>query len=138
MKTSRPQAEDLLVIARQEMLDTLMPEVSGALKYQVLITANAMRISAREISDGAATEQQAEAAIARFYSGRTPDHVGQPDEEALAGEIRDRQLRGEDPDLYQLLLSLTEGKLRISNPKYLKKAPEKAPEKVPEELSKNR
>lgn len=120
MKTSRPDAGALLATARQELLDTVLPEVSGALKYQVLMTANAIKIAAREIETGASTEQRILDSIGKLYAELLPDHAGNTDEQALADDIRNRRLPTEDERLYDLLLAITRNKLQISNPKYLK------------------
>jgi hypothetical protein len=120
MNTSRPEAGALLAIARQELLDTLLPEVSGALKYQVLMTANAMKIAAREIEDGAATEQQIQGGIRKLYAGLLPENADSADEQSLADDIRQLRLPTDNERLYDLLLDITRAKLQISNPKYLK------------------
>lgn len=120
MNTSRPEAGALLAIARQELLDTLLPEVSGALKYQVLMTANAMKIAAREIEAGAATEQQVQGDIRKLYARLLPENADNADEQSLADDIRQRRLPTDDERLYHLLLDITRAKLQISNPKYLK------------------
>lgn len=120
MKTSRPEAGALLATARQELLDTVLPEVSGALKYQVLMTANAMKIAAREIEAGASTEQRTRDSIRKLYLELLPDHADNADEQSLADDIRNRRLPTEDARLYDLLLAITRDKLQISNPKYLK------------------
>ncbi len=120
MNTSRPEAGALLAIARQELLDTLLPEVSGALKYQVLMTANAMKIAAREIEAGAATEQQVQGDIRKLYARLLPENADNADEQSLADDIHQRRLPTDDERLYHLLLDITRAKLQISNPKYLK------------------
>lgn len=119
MKTTRPEAANLLATARQELLDALLPEVSGALKYQVLMTANAMKIAGREIEAGASTEQRALADIRELYRKRLPDQANNANEQSLADDIRHRRLAHDDEQVYNLLLSITQSKLRISNPKYL-------------------
>lgn len=119
MKTTRPEAANLLATARQELLDTLLPEVSGALKYQVLMTANAMKIAGREIEAGASTEQQALTDIRELYRQWLPDQADNADEQSLADDIRHRRLAHDDEQVYSLLLCITQSKLRISNPKYL-------------------
>ncbi|MEX0605837.1 MAG: DUF6285 domain-containing protein [Marinobacter sp.] len=120
MKTARPEAGDLLAIARQELLDTLLPEVSGALKYQVLMTANAMKIAGREIDAGESTEKQSLASIRTLYADLLPESANNADEHTLADDIRHRKLANDHEQLYDLLLGITRSKLLISNPKYLK------------------
>ena len=120
MKTSRPEAGALLATARQELLDTLLPEVSGALKYQVLMTANAMKIAAREIEAGTSTEQRTRDSIHNLYLELIPETADNADEQSLADDIRNRRLPTENEKLYDLLLAITRDKLQISNPKYLK------------------
>ena len=119
MKTSHPEAEDLLAVARQELLNTLLPEVSGALKYQVLMTANAMKIAGHEIEIGESTEQQTLAGIRGLYAELLPEDADDADEQSLADDIRHRRLANNDEQLYHLLLDITRSKLLISNPKYL-------------------
>jgi hypothetical protein len=120
MKTSRPEAGDLLATARQELLDTLLPEVSGALKYQVLMSANAMKIAGREIEAGVSTEQQALDGIRRLYAELLPESADNANEQSLADDIRRRRLANDNAQLYELLMNITRSKLLISNPKYLK------------------
>ncbi len=120
MNTSRPEAGALLAIARQELLDAVLPEVSEALKYQILMTANAMKIAAREIEAGAATEQQVQGSIRKLYAALLSGNEGNADEQSLADDIRQRRLPADDERLYDLLLDITRAKLQISNPKYLK------------------
>ena len=119
MKTSHPEAGDLLAIARQELLNTLLPEVSGSLKYQVLMTANAMKIAGREIENGDSTEQQTLASIRGFYAEVLPENADDADERLLADDIRCRRLADNHPQLYQLMLNITKSRLLISNAKYL-------------------
>ena len=120
MKTSRPEAGDLLATARQELLDTLLPEVSGALKYQVLMSANATKIAGREIEAGVSTEQQALDGIRRLYAELLPESADNANEQSLADDIRRRRLANDNAQLYELLMNITRSKLLISNPKYLK------------------
>lgn len=123
MKTSAPEAEELLTIARQELLGELLPAVDSGLKYQVLMIANAMNIARREITEGPSTEQRAGEAIKGFYQAHAPQQAEQADESQLAADIRARRFTAQGDQLHELLLTLTRGKLQISNPKYARGAP---------------
>lgn len=134
MIRAAPDAAELLAIARQELLAEVLPALDDDLRYQVLMIANGMKIAQREITEGPAIEERARNDIASFYQALAPDHVpidptDPTDEVRLAADIRERRIPGSDqrlPDqrLHRLLLSLTRGKLEVSNPKYLKQAPE--------------
>lgn len=49
---TRPDARELLDIARQTLLHELLPALPGELRYQTLMVANAMAIAAREYQAG--------------------------------------------------------------------------------------
>jgi len=49
---TRPDARELLVIARQTLLHDLLPALPDELRYQTLMVANAMAIAARECEAG--------------------------------------------------------------------------------------
>lgn len=119
MTTPRPDAAELLIIARQELLSQILPEVDESLKYQVLMIANAMKIANRELTAGSTIEHQSHEALAQFYRSRAPEHADNANEQQLADDLRNRRFEDDSNGLHQLLLTLTENKLTLSNPKYL-------------------
>lgn len=116
----RPDARELLAIARQTLQDELLPQLPGSLRYQVLMVANAMAIAARECRDGEA----ADAAEAQLLAA-LPD-AGEASltdaRQALCQAIR--QGRFDEPgtdqeQLFAALSAITRARLSISNPKGL-------------------
>ncbi|WP_166266698.1 DUF6285 domain-containing protein [Marinobacter caseinilyticus] len=120
MTTPRPNAAELLTIARQELLDTVLPEVDESLKYQILMIANAMKIANRELTDDHSTDHEAQSALDQFYQTHAPQRAEAACEQQLADDLRQRRF-DDDDSVHRLLLTLTEHKLNLSNPKYLGK-----------------
>lgn len=122
-----PKADELLRTARQTLLEDLLPALPPERKYQGLMIANVMAISARELEAGdlvCAKQLQrletlcgAEApAVAGLSAGERLAFL----EETLVREIR----RGRFDDdsgapLRSILMVLTRARLGISNPRYL-------------------
>ncbi|MGE4369086.1 MAG: DUF6285 domain-containing protein [Burkholderiaceae bacterium] len=119
---NRPAGSELLTIARRTLLDDLLPALPKDQHYSALMVANAMAIALRELQ---AAEQQPTGVPAELQ--RFLDDIGAPDsassqdgEQVLARFIRERRIAQEHmPRLHELLLSVTQGKLALSNPKYL-------------------
>jgi hypothetical protein len=114
----RPDATELLAIARQTLLDELLPQLPGSLRYQALMVANAMAIAGRECRDGEA----ADGAEAQLLAA-LPDAGGESLDEArqtLCQNIRQGRFDapGTDQDqLFAALSAITRARLSISNPK---------------------
>ena len=118
--TIRPDASELLAIARQTLLDELLPQLPAYLRYQALMIANAMAIAGRECNEG----EQALAAEAQWLTGLLGDDHGSLADarQALCRAIR--QGRFDTPGVEQdrllsALLAITRARLSISNPKAL-------------------
>ena len=114
---NRPDGNELLAVARRTLLDELLSLLPPEKTYEALMIAKAMAIAARELErqGGDVSGQQ----IQRFYQvaglGAIP-----ATERVLADQIRQQAIgRPYHGALHQLLLSLTEVKLAITNPKYL-------------------
>ncbi len=138
---NEPDSRDLLTEARQVLLDSLVRDLAGEQKYQALMIANAMGMAIREIEQRAQGEPEAtDQAIARFLAGhqlpvdpaqgqqppargqtqgQSPNALSQG-EQTLARALRDRRLDGDDPELRSVLKGMTEARLRINNPGFLK------------------
>lgn len=119
---NQPGTRDLLTVARQVLLDSVTPELTGERKYQTLMVSNAMGMAIRELEQREQGEpEQTDRTVRAFLAERSlGDTVGEPEAE-LALAIRERRLDGADPALRAVLRTLTEARLRINNPGFLKR-----------------
>lgn len=95
----RPDAAELLAVARKTLLEELVPALPEEKRYQALMIANALAIAGRALA----------APPAEDLAGL----------EALAGEIRAGQHDG-DAALHARLLRWAEARTAVANPKALK------------------
>jgi len=118
---NRPETRDLLAEARQVLLDSLAPELGGERKYEVLMIANAMGMAIREREQQEAGEPEAtDVMLARFLAGHgLPEESGKG-EQTLARALRERVVDGGDRNLRAVLRAMTETRLKVNNPGYLK------------------
>lgn len=117
---NRPETRDLLAEARQVLLDSVAPELDGERKYEALMIANAMGMAIREQEQREAGEPEAtDVMLSRFLTGHALTESGQG-EEALARALRERTLDGGDRELRGVLRAMTETRLKVNNPSYLK------------------
>lgn len=123
----RPDAVELLEVARETLEQALLPALSGEQRYAGLMVLNALGIAARE--SGALAEMRA-AALARYANLYGEENVrnagGDP-----AGRLRalDRRLthdlragrfdRDGHAEVAALLHERVCDELRVSNPRYL-------------------
>lgn len=121
---NQPETRDLLIEAREVLLDSLAPELAGEHKYQALMIANAMGMAIREIEQREQGEpEQTDSALQAFLARQpsdAPDDRSVEAEGELARAIYERRLDGTDASLRSVLRTLTETRLRINNPGYLK------------------
>ena len=116
----RPDASELLAIARQTLLSELLPQLPGSLRYQALMVANAMAIAGREYRDGEAADT-AEAQLLAALSDADGASLADA-RQALCRAIRQGRFDepGKDQDqLFAALSAITLARLSISNPKGL-------------------
>jgi hypothetical protein len=118
---NRPETRDLLAEARQVLLDSLAPELSGERKYEALMIANAMGMAIREQEQQEAGEPEAtDVMLSRFLAGHVlPEDPGQG-EQTLARALRERVVDGGNRELREVLRAMTETRLKVNNPGYLK------------------
>jgi len=118
---NRPETRDLLAEARQVLLDSLVPELGGGRKYEALMIANAMGMAIREQEQREAGEPEAtDGMLSRFLAAHAlPEESGQG-EQTLARALRERVVDGGDRELREVLRALTETRLKVNNPGYLK------------------
>ena len=124
----RPDATELLEIARRTLLDEILPRLPEDLRYSVLMIANAMAIAAREHAGGETAARAELARLCDLFSDRPQALAGAPLAAALAGynqrlgkEIRAGRFDGETrAPLLEHLEKTTVDKLAIANPKALR------------------
>ena len=124
----RPDATELLAIARRTLLDELLPRLPEELRYSALMIANAMAIASREHAAGETAEQTELARLQAIFSERAKPLSGAALTAALAGYNRRlaTDIRGgrfddrERAALLDHLETTAADKLAISNPKELK------------------
>lgn len=119
---NQPETGDLLTEARQVLLDSVAPELTGERKYQALMVANAMGMAIRELEQREqGRPEQTDQTVRAFLAERALEATAGDFETALARAIEGRCLDGTDPALRSVLRSLTEARLQINNPGYLKR-----------------
>jgi len=119
---NRPDNHDLLMEARQVLLNSLIPELTGARKYEALMIANVMSMAIRELGQSEqAKVKAADQAVSTFLEARSQPNPNVEGEISLAEAIRKRQLEGREPALRDVLRTLTEARLGINSPGYLKR-----------------
>ena len=124
----RPDATELLEIARRTLLDEILPRLPDDLRYSTLMIANAMAIAAREHSAGDAAAQAELARLRSFFAERPQPFAGATLHAALAGynrrlaaEIRAGHFDDKErAALLEHLEKTTVDKLAVANPKALK------------------
>jgi len=123
----RPDAAELLAIARATLLDKLLPQLAEDLRYDALMIANAMAIASREHAAGDAPAQAELSRLRKLFSERSKPLSGAALEAALADCNRRlaaaiRAGRFDDKDRAALLDHLAQtaaAELAISNPRAL-------------------
>lgn len=98
----------LLLLARRELLDNVLPNLEGEPRYRARLIANAMHIAAREIEGGAESATASAADLQAF----TTDVLGMPAEtlEAARASLRDALREGRldgNAELFRLLEEVT-------------------------------
>lgn len=117
---NRPCGDELLEIARRVLLDDILPLLPSEKTYDARMIANAMAIAARELKARVSDDTDVIEKITRFYRDAGAAAPAIASEATLARNIRDRLIDQADfPALHALLLSVTQAKLAVSNPKYL-------------------
>ncbi len=114
---TQPNAHELLDIARQTLLEQVLPALSSELRYPALMIANAMAIAARESRLEAQVRSQEQARLAALLD-EAPSTLPETRRQ-LAHAIR--QGCHDTPQarstLVETLRQVTLARLAISNPK---------------------
>jgi hypothetical protein len=124
---SRPNAQELLAIARDTFTAEILPALPERLRYCGLMIANAMAIARREIETGAAPACAEferlcllSSEASRVLGGEALAAAVADYNRRLANEIRAGRFdREERAVLLEHLRKTTEEKLAVSNPKAL-------------------
>jgi hypothetical protein len=121
----RPDATELLEIARRTLLDDVLPRLPDDLRYSALMIANAMAIAAREHAAGDVNAYAELARLREFYGEPQPALTGSALHTALSGynqrlaaDIRAGRCDGW-AGLRDHLAQTTTDKVAIANPKAL-------------------
>ncbi|HDZ38981.1 MAG TPA: acyl-CoA dehydrogenase [Marinobacter sp.] len=119
---NNPNIHDLLTEARQVLMNSLTPELTGARKYEALMIANVMGMAIRELGQAEqAGAEAADGAVRAFLEAQSELNHNVECEASLAEAIRERRLDGGDEALREVLRTLTEARLGINSPAYLKR-----------------
>lgn len=129
MNDEQPDALELLAIARETLLEQVLPELSGEARYQARMIASAMAIAMRELRPGAVDLTAELEYLHGLYEHDSPpagEHVEQALqrlEVRLAEDLRHGELDG-GPQLAvrRLLRRRIASRLALSNPKRLSAA----------------
>ncbi|WP_152390227.1 DUF6285 domain-containing protein [Azotobacter salinestris] len=124
----RLDASELLKIARETLLQALLPSLPKELRYETFMVANAMAIAQREYEQGAAAERQELLELRALGDQQAPVSAESTDaalesaRRQLAEAIRAGHYDAADARqeaLLSVLERITRAKLSISNPKVL-------------------
>ena len=126
--SDRLDACELLSVARQTLLEKLLPSLPKQLRYEALMIANAMAIARRECQLGAQAAHDEMHALQRLSAGQAdePSRGLETARRQLAGAIREGHYDTPGPGQDELLDALervTLVRLAISNPKVLARDP---------------
>ena len=108
MSGGQPDGVRLLELARSELLQVLLPELSGDASYRARLIANAMKIAACELAAGQASGAERSDGIAEFAGSvlgqaRTPGEGAEVAEIAIRDALRTGTLDA-NAALYELLV----------------------------------
>ena len=124
-----PESNELLLVARQTLLDEIRPLLDGSAHYTIAMIANAMAIATREAEAGEAPALAALARFDRIYGVEPRELHGEALRQAIAAQ--DRRLADDircgcfdAPDekrreVLEHLRKMVIARLQISNPKSL-------------------
>ena len=125
----RPTAEELLAVARDTLLEEVLPKASPDLRYLLRMAANAVEIALRDLVGGEEADRQEAASAAALYGetgtapmGTIPAARVQELNRRLAAEIRAGRFDPPDREaaLRRHLMRAASARTAISNPKALK------------------
>jgi hypothetical protein len=113
-----PDAASLIAIARQTLLDTLLPELPAEKRYAGLMVANALAIAGRQLGTPPMDDS---AAVRLALPELPPDTTAGDAQESLVQAIRAGRFDKAPAALFEALEALSTDRARVSAPKALKK-----------------
>lgn len=118
---NQPDTRELLTEARRVLLEELLPQLPEERQYEARMVASTLGMTIRELEQGDRGEPaQTDQALLDFLLARNLSVKNQSPEATLAQAIRQRRLDGRDRELRALLRRMTETRLKINKPGYLK------------------
>jgi hypothetical protein len=128
VSSEQPGALELLAVARETLLEAVLPQLSGDARYQALMIANAMAIASRELAGGAGQAARELEMLEILYGDEAGPREAEEDDAAraerlgrrLARDLRAGELDG-GPQLgvRRLLRERVRARVAVSNPKRL-------------------
>lgn len=126
MAGEQPDAQELLAIARETLMDELLPALQGEQRYQGLMIANAMAIAMRELAAAAVDTQRELDDLRGLYdhddpppAESTPEALARL-EARLVSDLRQGVLDGgAQYAVRRWLRRRIESRLEVSNPRLL-------------------
>lgn len=124
-----PDARELLAMARETLMDEVLPALDGDRRYAALMIANAMAIALRELAPTDADLADEVASLRGLYEGPQAAPADEPTaqtlarlEARLARDLRDGVLDG-GPQyaVRRWLRARIEARLAVSNPRALER-----------------
>ena len=103
----RPSAAELVAAVAEFLDGEVRSATTGAVNFQALVAANALRIVERELLDSGA-----DAPLAALAA------LGYADEDALAAAIRAGDLDGRNAEVMSCLRTLVRHRLAVAHPGY--------------------
>jgi hypothetical protein len=119
MSQDIPSAAELLTLAREAFLDSIVGHLPVESRYLALMIANAMAIAAREIEQGPEAAAAERKAILGLLPGASAEAQLADLRRELAAGIRNGFFDHEAQRLIAALGTITRARLAISNPKAL-------------------
>lgn len=127
---NEPDGVELLRVAQKVLRERLLPGVAKDQRYEALMVANAMAIAARELEAGDWKLREELRMLTELYGDTVVGQSGTSSKEKvsrlnkrLAKDIRAGVMDGACAQgVRALLKAQVIGRLRVSNPKYLKAA----------------
>lgn len=119
-----PATKDLLLAAQSFLDDEVVPELSGRRQFLARVTANALRMAAREIATADVRRARTEAGLAEVLGSGAGD-AGAGDSADAMAVLAERVRRGDFDagasrvSLLAFLRSEVRDKLSVSNPRLL-------------------
>ena len=103
MSNGQPDGARLLGLAREELLNDILPQLDGNARYRARLIANALKIAALELAQGSDPGDAAAPALA---------DAGLPSGTSLRDALRQGGLDG-DERLYEILVAQTTARRRL-------------------------